>query len=922
MDKRLYEYTDELGSFRVDNPETARGLYFPLANEAGLLSAITPDLKGDIKLDQHSFLTVPVSREDLHLNQAARNFWVNLKSSAGKKKSEEILWSVAGNSDWQKAGTHGEEESKLEAGLLWQKLTRANKKLGLEAQVLNFIPWGESPVEVMAVEVKNISKKEISITGTSAIPLYGRSADNLRDHRHVTSLLHRLYKDEFGIILEPTMSFNERGHAVNQTRYFVLGVDVKGGAPAGFFPTVDSFIGEDGNFEAPAALLKGREPFKTILPEHQGREAMGALQFKPVTLKPGGAARFLLLLGIDKEGREDLAGLVSRFNSPEKVSKKLEQTKAAWGERSSKLSFATGDKDFDRWMRWVAIQPALRQIFGCSFLPDFDYGRGGRGWRDLWQDCLALLLINPAEVREDLVNNFGGVRIDGSNATVIGRKTVSTAQGEKWAPEFIADRNRIVRTWMDHGLWPFLTAKLYIDQTGDWDVLLDKVPFFRDAQRKRGRLFNPDWNEPLWKLKTKAGEVYLGTILEHILIQHLVQFFNVGEHNNIRLEDADWNDGLDMARERGESAAFTGFYAGNLAAIADLLDKISEKKGIKEVAIAEEVMSLLDTVSKKINYENPAEKTERLNQYFDATLDGVSGLRASLPARLLAQDLRAKAEWMKNHLRKNEWVEARGEGWFNGYYDNKGKRVEGESPEGKVRMTLTGQVFQIMFGVAEDKQAEKIIHAVEKHLFDPNLAGYRLNTDFGSIQPDLGRAFSFSYGDKENGAVFSHMAVMYANALYRRGFVQEGFKVLNSLYLLANDSGRSKIYPGLPEYFNNEGRGMYHYLTGSASWYALTLLTQAFGVRGEGGDLVLAPKLMPEQFDEKGLARVKTKFAGADLEVTFRNPKKLSFGSYAIKEVRNKEEIVPFTRRSPGEVLIQRELIKQRNSWQIEVFLD
>ena len=25
-------------------------------------------------------------------------------------------------------------------------------------------------------------------------------------------------------------------------------------------------------------------------------------------------------------------------------------------------------------------------------------GRGGRGWRDLWQDCLSLLLMNPQNV--------------------------------------------------------------------------------------------------------------------------------------------------------------------------------------------------------------------------------------------------------------------------------------------------------------------------------------------------------------------------------------------------------------------------------------------------------------------------------------------------------------------------------------------
>ena len=36
----------------------------------------------------------------------------------------------------------------------------------------------------------------------------------------------------------------------------------------------------------------------------------------------------------------------------------------------------------------------------------------------------------------------------------------------------------------------------------------------------------------------------------------------------------------------------------------------------------------------------------------------------------------------------------------------------------------------------------------------------------------MGRMFGFAYGEKENGAVFSHMAVMYANALYQRGFAK------------------------------------------------------------------------------------------------------------------------------------------------------
>ena len=59
----------------------------------------------------------------------------------------------------------------------------------------------------------------------------------------------------------------------------------------------------------------------------------------------------------------------------------------------------------------------------------------------------------------------------------------------------------------------------------------------------------------------------------------------------------------------------------------------------------------------------------------------------------------------------------------------------------------------------------------------------------------------------------------------------------------------SRIYPGIPEYFNAEGRGMYHYLTGAASWLMLTVLSEIFGVKGAYGDLMIAPKLVAEQFD-------------------------------------------------------------------------
>jgi cellobiose phosphorylase len=179
----------------------------------------------------------------------------------------------------------------------------------------------------------------------------------------------------------------------------------------------------------------------------------------------------------------------------------------------------------------------------------------------------------------------------------------------------------------------------------------------------------------------------------------------------------------------------------------------------------------------------------------------------------------------------------------------------------------------------------------------------------------MGRCFGFAFGHKENGAMFSHMAVMYASALYGRGFVQEGYRVLNTMYHHCLNFPISRIYPGLPEYVGPDGRGLYPYLTGSASWYLLTLLTQAFGVRGLHGDLLLDPKLVRAQFDSTGTASVTTLFAGRRITVVYQNPSRLEYGFYRLGNVTLNGNRIEVTPRSGG-VVIPREILSQLDTSQ------
>ena len=861
-------YLDKKGTFTLDDPDLTSYMYFPLANEAGMMSSITPDLNGDIKLDQNTFLLEPVSSENLHNNKSSRNFWVYVEGKGA--------WSVTGRSSKQqsKLFEDDKEKVKLTAGIMWHQVERESDEMELKAVMTSFVPNTEEKVELTKFEITNTSDKEQKITSTVAIPLYARSASNIRDHRHVTSLLHRTFTVKNGIMIHPTLTFDERGHNKNKVYYGALAKEEVNGemvSPISFCPVTEEFIGHGGNFENPYYVMKNEPlPYK-VGEEVDGYETVAAIRFEDTVLAPGETRTYIVALGFG-ESEAEITEISKKYLITKHFDRYLEETKEYW-QKKINVSYNSSDTDFDNWMHWVNFQPMLRRIYGCSFLPHHDYGKGGRGWRDLWQDCLALLIMEPEQVRQMLIDNFGGVRFDGTNATIIGSK-----QGE-----FIADRNNIVRVWMDHGAWPYLTTSLYIEQTGDIEFLREENTYFKDAQIHRGEDRDERWNDSRGnKQMTTEAEPYRGTVLEHLLIQHLTSFYDVGEHNHIRLRGADWNDGLDMANDRGESVAFTALYGGNMRNLAKNIKAYEEKTGKNTITLAKEILILID--ADKSIYNSIGDKHAVLDEYCESVKHIISGEKVEVPCDKLIDVLNGMSDWIGNHIRKTEWLSDKdGYSWFNGYYDNSGKAVEGDFETG-VRMMLTGQVFAIMSETATKEQVAEIVKATDKYLYDEKIGGYRLNTNFNEVKTDLGRLFGFAFGHKENGAVFSHMAVMYANALYSRGFAKEGYKVINTLYKHCNDYNLSNIYPGVPEYVNQRGQGMYHYLTGAASWLLLTVLNEMYGIKGQLGALKLQPKLLATQFTN-GMASATCMFRGVNITVTYQNPFNLEVGNYRVKEI-------------------------------------
>lgn len=108
-----------------------------------------------------------------------------------------------------------------------------------------------------------------------------------------------------GIVLKPSMAFDERGHHQNEMSYGVFGRREDGARPDGFIPVSADFMGEGGSLLWPRALadekMSDHEVWKKPGYSTEGYECAGVIRFEEMTLKPGGVMQ--LLSGAQLYGR-------------------------------------------------------------------------------------------------------------------------------------------------------------------------------------------------------------------------------------------------------------------------------------------------------------------------------------------------------------------------------------------------------------------------------------------------------------------------------------------------------------------------------------------------------------------------------------------------------------------------------------------
>ncbi|MCB0033925.1 MAG: hypothetical protein KDE51_07895, partial [Anaerolineales bacterium] len=308
--------------------------------------------------------------------------------------------------------------------------------------------------------------------------------------------------------------------------------------PHGLTADRTEFIGRLGTLESPAALKRtGLQ--NEIRP---GIDPCAVMQLH-VDLPPGGSETVYFLLG-QGDNRAQTEQLLKKYYQPEAVTAAWEATQQQWSSILNKITVQTPDKAMDLLLnQWLLYQALACRIWGRSALYQ---SSGAYGFRDQLQDVMSLMHTRPDLAREHLLRSA--------------RHQFAAGDVLHWwhPPSGRGVRTRIT----DDLVWlPYVTAH-YVQSTGDYAVLDEKVPFLT--------------GDPLKGHEEERYGHYQQTEAAFTLYEHcqrvLERATTSGRHGIPLMGAGDWNDGMNRVgiKGQGESIWLGWFIHATLTNFAQL----------------------------------------------------------------------------------------------------------------------------------------------------------------------------------------------------------------------------------------------------------------------------------------------------------------------------------------------------------------
>ena len=291
-----------------------------------------------------------------------------------------------------------------------------------------------------------------------------------------------------------------------------------GGHQTGWTADRREFLGRNGGYDAPAALLSNAR----LSGNAGGGLDPCAVQQTEITLGPLEDRQVCLVLGQARD-RDAARALVQQYRAAD-IDGVLAAVTAFWDETLQGLQIKTPDRSMDLLAnRWLLYQTLSCRIWGRA---GFYQASGAYGFRDQLQDTMALCAAQPALVREHLLR-------------AAGRQFPEGDVQHWWLPE----SGKGIRTRIsDDKAWLAYVAAHYIETTGDRGVLDEELPFLE------GPVLKEEEHDAFFQPTTSQDTV---SLYEHCA-RALDASLAVGSHGLPLMGTGDWNDGMNRVGEQGK----------------------------------------------------------------------------------------------------------------------------------------------------------------------------------------------------------------------------------------------------------------------------------------------------------------------------------------------------------------------------------
>ncbi len=380
-----------------------------------------------------------------------------------------------------------------------------------------------------------------------------------------------------------------------------------------------AFLGRNGTVARPVAIRE----CATL----DGRTGGGLdpcfVQQVILQLPPASTTAVCILFGEGSDMHE-VQKLLERYRTLDAVESARRDALAFWHESFDRLQVETPSRALDLLVNgWLPYQTLACRIWARTAL----YQSGGAfGYRDQIQDASALLPLWP----------------DTTRAQILLHAAHQFEEGDVlhwWHPP----RDRGIRTrFADDLLWlPFLSAH-YVQTSGDWGVLDERVPYLS------ARPLAPGEDEAYLEPRDSGTE---GTLYEHCC-RAIDRSLARGAHGLPLFGTGDWNDGMNrVGREgRGESVWMGFFLYAVLGEFMRLCDRRGDGERVQRYEQhRRELQAALETSGwdgewyRRGYYDNGKSLGSRESEEcrIDALVQAWAVLSGAAPADRAAQAMRA-----------------------------------------------------------------------------------------------------------------------------------------------------------------------------------------------------------------------------------------------------------------------------------------